>query len=76
MLTLEEKKQALESLKKLHGIPPYDGPNNPVKGDGLFSKSLEKKYNCSLFELAYETGFAKIHNDWFKIRKQFINDNS
>lgn len=35
-------------LAKLDGTPPFDGPENPCRGDAYFAQSLEAKYNANL----------------------------
>lgn len=58
-LTKEQKKSAVDDLKKLCGDKPYNTGSNIVTGDGYFAKSLEHKYGMSLSELEKASGYSK-----------------
>lgn len=64
--------EATEELKKLFGIPPYDGASNICCGDGYFAKSLVQKYGMSIDQLESEVEFKPIRARWEKARKDFI----
>lgn len=55
--------EVVDDLKKLNGIPPYDG-FNPCHNDGWFAKSLVKKYGVDISVLEKAVGFSKIRNAW------------
>lgn len=35
-----------DDLRKLQGLPPYDGSSNIVRGDGIFSRSIDQRYDA------------------------------
>jgi hypothetical protein len=55
--------QALDDMKKLRGLPPYN-ETNPCYGDGYFAASLERKYGCTLEELAKAVKIDKHERRW------------
>lgn len=58
-----DRKAAIDDLKKLNGLPPYD-TFNPCCGDGVFMKSLEEKYGMSITLLEQATDFKKLCTAW------------
>lgn len=64
--------KAIEDLKMLDGLPPYDGGGNICKGDGYFAKSLEKKYHMSVEQLRKVTEYDKIYDEWEKMKSNFV----
>lgn len=66
------KQEAIDDLKRLNGLPPYDG-FNPCCGDGYFAASLIKKYRMSIAQLEKAVGFAKIVAQWKAVRTAFIS---
>jgi hypothetical protein len=42
----------LEDLRKLAGLPPYDGGANPCRGDGYFAMSINQKYDSAVVHVA------------------------
>ena len=43
--------EAETDLKKLRGLPPYDGPSNICRGDAYFAMGIEKRYGMSISKL-------------------------
>lgn len=68
-----DKQKAIDDLKMLEGLPPYDGGSNHCRGDGYFARSLEQKYGMSLEALQKEVGFDKIRQEWQNQRQKFLN---
>lgn len=68
------KKEAIDDLKKLNGLPPYDG-FSIVCGDGYYAASLVIKYKMSIEELSKQSGYSKIskkyNKDLMKLRKKY-----
>jgi len=71
-LTKKQLKTALDDLKRLYGIPPYDTMSNICYSDGYFANSLVHIYGMPLAELEKVTGFKKAEKAWNKARKNFI----
>lgn len=67
--------KALDDLKKLNGLPPYDG-FNPCCGDGYFALAMTKEYGMSIEELEKAVDFKKLTEQWRAIRDRFISKNS
>lgn len=63
--------ELIKDLKMLNGIPPYDGPENYVRGDGYFANSFKEKYGASVDVLSKAVNFSDIINRWNKTREQF-----
>ena len=38
------RRTAEDQLRKLHGLPPYDGPSNYLRADGYFAASIDKEF--------------------------------
>jgi|WetSurSiteA1Bulk_404760.scaffolds.fasta_scaffold215147_1 hypothetical protein len=66
-----KRKKLITQLKKLYGLPPYDGASNIVAGDGYFAKSI--RGDKPIEEIIKATGFDKILEDWEKTRQEFID---
>jgi hypothetical protein len=66
------KRKAIDDLKMLEGLPPYDDGGNICRGDGHFARSLEKKYHMTLEQLRREVGFDRIKKDWENHRNLFM----
>lgn len=66
------KAEAIDDLKKLNSVPPYDG-FNPCGGDGYFAQSLVKKYGMPVDQLEKAVGFAKIVAQWRAVRAGFLS---
>lgn len=45
-------KNCVDDLKKLRALPPYNNPGNLVAYDGIFAKSIERKYSKRVRTLA------------------------
>ena len=45
-------KQCIDDLKKLRGLPPYDGADNPCRWDGIFAISLREKSSETVMKKA------------------------
>lgn len=58
-LTDAKRREALDDLKKLRGLPPYDNWSNICYGDGYFANSLVRRYGMSISELEKATGLKK-----------------
>jgi len=67
-----DRREAIDDLKKLNGLPPYDG-FNPCAGDGYFALSLTKKYGMSVEELSDAVGFKKLVDEWNLARAAFAS---
>ncbi len=61
--------EAIDDLKKLYGIAPYDGDENISKADGYFAKSLERKYEMTIEQLKEESHFDEIYGRWIRSRQ-------
>lgn len=48
---MNDYKSCLDDVKKLMGIPPYDG-YNPCLGDGYFYESIKRKYTSNMLNIA------------------------
>jgi hypothetical protein len=49
-----------DDLKKLHGLPPYDGDGNIVKGDSYFAACIRRNYSAADIErVKRELGIIK-----------------
>ncbi len=66
------KQKAINDLKQLRGLPPYDGFSNFCANDGYYAKSLERKYGMSIGELEKACGFDKTIADWQRARDSFL----
>lgn len=44
--------ELITALKKFFGHPPYDGPENIVRSDGYFWKSIEDKWGSRTVKAA------------------------
>ena len=64
--------EALDDLRKLQGLPPYDGDGNICRGDGYFARSLEKKYGMDLEALKRAVGFNAELDRWKQARAGFM----
>jgi len=40
-----------KEMAMLDGKPPYDGPENPCRGDAYYATSLQRKYGATIEEL-------------------------
>lgn len=64
-----------DQYRKLVGLPPYDGPENIVRGDGYFSKSIIDDYTPATRESARDiTDIEQL--EWADVRKQFMERRS
>jgi len=66
-----DRRAVLDDLKKLNGLPPYNG-FNPCAYDGYFAAALVKKYNLSINELAKAVNFEKVLKDWKRAQDAFL----
>ena len=64
--------EARDDLRKLHGLPPYDGGGNPCYGDGYFARSLVEKYGMELDKLKMVVGFNAELVRWKQARAGFM----
>lgn len=46
----QAKKQAVEDIKMLRGLPPYNNWGNISYGDDYFAQSIKSKYGCDDIE--------------------------
>ncbi len=67
-LTATQVREAIDDLKKLYGMPPYDS-GNPCRWDGIYSRSLETKYNLTLSELVKAVKFNEIEAKWEQLKR-------
>ena len=44
----------IDKLKKLEGLPPYNGPSNIVRNDGYFAASIEQEFGSHMVQAAQE----------------------
>ncbi len=58
--------EAIDDLKKLYGIAPYDVDTNPNKANHYFAKALEQKYDMTIEQLKIEVRFDEIYGRWLK----------
>ena len=65
----------VEDLRKLYGLPPYDGPDNYVQGDGIFARSIKIKYFNDTYNEATRI-LIKETSDWERFRNDFTNGRS
>lgn len=63
--------KVIDDLKKLNGLPPYDG-FNPCAGDGYFAMSIQKEHGMTIAELEEAVGFTKLVADWERLRAGFV----
>jgi hypothetical protein len=70
-LSPSEKEEAIDSLKRLDGLPPYDGGSNFCQGDGYFAQSIQQKFNLSLDVLAKASGYDQVKARWDSMRASF-----
>lgn len=68
--TGKKLKQALDDLKILRGLPPYDNWSNICAHDGYFARSLVSKYGMSIAELEKATDLNKRLKKWAKAKAQ------
>lgn len=66
------KNRAIGQLKKLDGLPPYDGGDNICKGDGYFANSIGLEFGMSIAELSKKSGYDKIKRRWESTHKRFL----
>lgn len=64
--------EALDDLRKLHGLPPYDGGSNICRDDGYYARSLEKKHGLPLDALERAVGFSAELQRWESARQLFM----
>ncbi len=74
-----DKTKALDDLKKLGGIPPYDDGGNICYGDAYFYRSIEKEF-CEPHGITFEelkrlTGYTDIKRRWEQTRDLFLGGN-
>ena len=67
-LTNSQKDEALDDLKKLKGLPPYDNWSNICYGDGYFAQSIVSRFGMSISELEKETGLDKREKKYRKAK--------
>ena len=65
-------KACIDDLKKLSGLPPYDGPSNYVAGDGYFAMSIKRDYDSDILAEA-EKEINKLRREWNAIRARFAS---
>lgn len=70
------QKTILNELKMLYGLPPHDGSGNPCAHDGLYAKSLERKWDMSISELMDEVNFDEISAKYKRLREEFLSENT
>lgn len=63
--------ECADQYRKLVGLPPYDGPENIVRGDGHFSKSIINDYTPATRETARDIVDIE-QMEWADIRKRFM----
>lgn len=68
----DKKKKAIDDLKKLDGLPPYDDRSNTCLNDELFAKSLVTKYGMELARLRKASGYDILYRQWRDVRNSFI----
>ena len=66
-----DRLKAIDDLKKLNGLPPYDG-FNPCEGDGYFALAMTKEYGMSIEELEKAVDFKKLVDAWKASRAAFL----
>jgi hypothetical protein len=67
----ERFNMALFDLRKLYGLPPYDGADNPCRADGYFAKGIERDTPPAILAHAKEA-IAKEKDDWEAFRRRYI----
>lgn len=67
-----DRLKAIDDLKKLNSLPPYDG-FNPCAGDGYFALAMTKKYGMSIEELEKAVDFKKLVDAWKASRAAFLS---
>lgn len=65
------KSEIIDAIKKLDGLPPYDG-FNVCQGDGWYAKSIEEKYGHSITVLKELVGYKDVVAKWEQLRQQFL----
>ncbi len=61
--------------RQLVGLPPHDGPDNIVRGDDRFSKSIIEYYSPATRDTARD--IVDIEQlEWADIRKEFMERRS
>lgn len=63
--------KCVDDLKKLNGLPPYDGASNYVQHDGYFAMSIERDYDRRTRDEADKV-IAKLTREWNAHRNSFI----
>lgn len=67
-----DKRKAIDDLKKLNSLPPYDG-FNPCGGDGYFALAMTKEYGMSIEDLEKAVGFKELVDQWRAMRTTFLS---
>jgi hypothetical protein len=62
--------EAVDDLKRLYGLPPFDG-FNPCEGDNYYAKSLTEKYGMSIDKLIEAVDFKSLMVRWNRARAAF-----
>lgn len=63
--------KCVDDLKKLNGLPPYDGGSNFVRNDGWFARSIEQDYDRATRDEA-EKLIAELSREWQAARARFM----
>ena len=61
----------VEDLKRLKGLPPYDGPSNIVCNDGYFAQSIEQDY-CIVTRQEADRIIEHLTKAYNAMRQEFI----
>lgn len=64
--------KAIDDLKKLNGLPPYDG-FNPCAGDGYFALAMTKEHGMSIEDLEKAVDFKKLVDAWKNARNAYLS---
>ncbi len=73
-LTDSQLKEAAEDLRKLEGLPPYDGGGNICRNDGYFANDIERRWGMPIHELRKVTGITLEERRWRNARHKHLVD--
>jgi len=65
-----QKADAIDMLKKLDGVAPYDR-GNPCRGDGIYAQSIRDKFGMSIDALGKASGYDTVKARWEALRSDF-----
>lgn len=71
---MTEVENCKDKMRKLYGMPPYDG-FNPLRNDGYFARSIAEEFSYAIRQEA-ERELKKEQKAWSKVRNKHITEYS